>query len=68
MNINPNTVRIFINTCLWDDNTFSKGMFQAGSDWSNLNDIKWPGKNNSLPFFETFLLNSILRIYQYYSE
>ena len=35
-NADPHTIGIFISTCLWDNNSFNKAIFQAGKDWVKL--------------------------------
>ena len=51
MNAGPKTVKILINMCLWDDNSFRKAIFQAGSDWVKLN-WHYLARNTFLPSFE----------------
>ena len=54
MNADTNTVRILINTCLWDDNSFNKAIFQARSDWVMLNWHYMAINNKFLPSFKAF--------------
>ena len=54
MNADPRTARIFINTCLSDDNPLIKKYFRLEVIGLNLTEITWPENSKFFPSFEAF--------------